>query len=486
MYFGRKKTLTRLHSFWFLLIDGVVLCICLLTISLWCLMQTLISKPIQQKLKVVQQVWIWVYWIDAEVWWTLWWLYDSLWWIYWDQDIYSTAWEVFVPSLLDLAQNYFPSSLLWNIANKHKDVIMDLVWESWPQSYLILLQNTNESRPNWWFFGSYIHVTFSWWILTNVDFRDSYLPWFDRPWVWIEWPEWLLEMMPTNEIHFVWANKIWFTYADWWHIQKLYQLAYPNEILRWIIFVRLDMILELFPELYDTVVKWQFINAMADKLPKESWEKKSVYLQNIQEVSKALLPRLLQYSLQGLDYSQIIDIYLEEIPWDFHSFLKENDLTTRFDENVLYWWDSNISFSKTDGFVDRNIECIPIACKSNYCEPKNWKERIDIGEFQSWDTLSCTKSYEFIVPNSYIELISSFENEFWVVLWSREEHILWINRTWWTRWIVYIWNQRSLSWLGWDIYDESVFPTPFGQWITYKIWMDQEWKTMVNRVMQKN
>jgi hypothetical protein len=53
---------------------------------------------------------------------------------------------------------------------------------------------------------------------------------------------------------------------------------------------------------------------------------------------------------------QYINMYLTDISGSIHTFLRENKLTTRFEDDHMYFWDSNISFSKVDSFVDKTIQ----------------------------------------------------------------------------------------------------------------------------------
>lgn len=133
--------------------------------------------------------------------------------------------------------------------------------------------------------------------------------------------------------------------------------------------MRLDTLLQVFPKLTSSITRRQFINAMSDKLPRDDWKKKSQYLSELQETIAGSATQFIQEILASRHTlpSKFIDVYVEDIPGDFHTFLRNNNFTTRFEENKIYVWDSNTSYSKTDGFVRRETQCVPVACLVDEC-----------------------------------------------------------------------------------------------------------------------
>lgn len=371
-------------------------------------------------------------------------------------------------SVLQSAWLLLPQSALTQLISTASGSLDSLMGSEDPQSYLILLQNTNEKRPNGGFFGSYGLITLSEGRIENIEFRDSYLPWFDRPWVGIQWPEWLLQTMPTREIHFVWANKIGFTYQDGWHITQLYELAYPSQQIRWVVFLRLDMILQLLPEIQDQVHERQFINAITDQIPRDSWQKKTNYLNSLESTVQSLLPVIIQrMSSEPERIGDLIDIYLTDIPGALHGDIREAWLTNRFEDTHGYFRDSNISFSKTDQFVDKRVVCR----EGDRILLESTQERIDLSALPSNTILTCEIRYWFEVPEAYTTHIYQLEKNYWVTLWTREKHILWIDPKRWSRGVAYLWNEWTVSGLTGSIYDWVVFDTPFAQALSYKVWM---------------
>lgn len=488
MKFGRKSSLKQSQSI-INLIDLVLFVICICICSVWVLVATFHSNSFQENILLLEPVWEIMIWLDIRIWSALWWawilgsnlisnnnLSIATWNKSWKED-----WIQAIQSVLEWIQLITSNTFLKNITTIHRNTFEDLFWKYWPQTYLILLQNTNEIRPNGWFFGSYGLLTVEWWFITELEFRDSYLPWFDRPWVWIQWPSWLLNMMPTNEIHFVWANKIGFTYADGWHIQRLHELAYSHEKIRWVVFLRLDTLLQVLPQLEESIIRWQFINAMADKLPRDDWKKKSLYLSELEKtVGNAATQFLKKLIASRHEFpNNYMDVYLEDIPWGFHTFLRNNALTTRFDDEALYAWDSNTSYSKTDGFVGREVVCKPINCLWEECTIVVFDEILNSWVLNNWAARQCKKTYDFEIPQEYKNQIHELEKEYWVLLEEREEHILWIDPVRWNRWIIYLWDQRKISWLTWQIDEWNIFKTPFGQAMSYQVWMQWDQQSRV-------
>ena len=144
------------------------------------------------------------------------------------------------------------------------------------QTYLVLLQNTAERRPNGGFFGSFAVVEIEGGLISDIEIMDSYLPSFDSPDARVTGPWWLEEFLPDRDIHFVGANKVGFTYQDGSHIQRLYEKAYPGKRVRGVIFVSTDVFEKLLPEFREQLWEWQFVNASVDLIRgQDRWGKKS-------------------------------------------------------------------------------------------------------------------------------------------------------------------------------------------------------------------
>jgi hypothetical protein len=126
------------------------------------------------------------------------------------------------------------------------DIISMLGYET-PQTYLFILQNAAEKRPNGGFFGSFAVLTIDRGRIERFDILDSYVPGFDRPGASLQGPSWLLHFLPERDVYFVGANKIGFTYHDGAAIQQLYETSYPQQSVRGVIFLTTELFAYMLP-----------------------------------------------------------------------------------------------------------------------------------------------------------------------------------------------------------------------------------------------
>ena len=104
----------------------------------------------------------------------------------------------------------------------HREEVYALLWENYSYNYLIPLQNWNEKRPNWWFFGSFAFVTLSWWHIENLEVIDSYLADYIAPKSRMNLPERYSQYFGEYQLWFVAWNKFWFTDIDWKNLKIIY------------------------------------------------------------------------------------------------------------------------------------------------------------------------------------------------------------------------------------------------------------------------
>ena len=111
----------------------------------------------------------------------------------------------------------------------HRLEVYDLLWENQSYNYLIPLQNGNEKRPNWWFFGSFAFVTLSWWHIENLEVIDSYLADYIAPQSRINLPSRYTKYFWERQLWFVAWNKFWFTDMDGNNMKVLYEKAFNED-----------------------------------------------------------------------------------------------------------------------------------------------------------------------------------------------------------------------------------------------------------------
>lgn len=366
-------------------------------------------------------------------------------------------------------------------ARGYSEDLYSLLWYEKKQRYLIILQNTSEKRPNWWFFGSFALIHLEKWEVSHLEIIDSYLPWYDRPNTTITWPERLQWFLPNRTIHFIWANKVWFTYHDGAHIKTLYEKSYPWQKIRGVVFLTTDMFVELLPEFQTQMRERQFANASIDLIRgNDTRWKKEVYLKNSQvffEQHKETLLKETIKKLPNLLENHRINFYLTDISWPLHWYLRRNNLTTRFEADTWYFWDSNISFNKIDSFVSKKIRCFDSNDK-DILQAKN-TEILSLNVFTPW-SYTCKIHYWLNVYNNYKMYIRSLEETYGIELWSREEHILWLKSSWDNRGVIHFPKNFTPFQISGDTYLSEIFETPFSNALMYKTQIEENnWESNV-------
>ncbi len=156
------------------------------------------------------------------------WLKDSI-------KQYSKIWDLWNPSLNEkLSQTLEAMIKLQQVLEytiKNKQIILKALWDSSPVRYLILNQNKDELRANWWFPWSVITLELYKWSILNYDKKDIYYyDWhnvsFREPspeWINVISPFWWLRdsnYMPSIKDSF---EKINFFYEKWgwWSIDTI-------------------------------------------------------------------------------------------------------------------------------------------------------------------------------------------------------------------------------------------------------------------------
>ncbi len=386
--------------------------------------------------------------------------------------------------LYALLQKYFPhQAALFHQFSLLRDDLSSLLGMESPQTYLLVLQNTAEKRPNWGFFGSFALVTLSRGKVTEVTMSDSYHPWYNTPSAKLLWPEWLEQFLPERDIYFVWANKVWFTYHDGPHIKTLYEKSYPGKTIRWVVFLRTDMFTKLLPGFEQQLRRRQYVNATVDLIRGEErrW-KKELYLWSLEEYlneHRLTLAQQLWTQLPTILEEQQINIYLDNVSGKMHTLLRRSWLTTRFEENHVYFWDSNIVFNKLDRFIEKNIELLDE--QDHVIWSWTW-DIVHLPELSSGLIYRFVVAYTLAVPEAYHTFIRSMNEEYNIVLWQREEHILGVHHERATRGNVYFSPMFRILSIEWDISSQRTFSTPFSQNAAYETHIGENNQTNTVRI----
>lgn len=343
--------------------------------------------------------------------------------------------EKFFPQFWE--SNKFLSQLLQDQSN-----IFQLLWEKQTQTYIILLMNDSEARPAGWFYWSFIEANLSWWHL-DWKLHDSYwIKSLDNTWVNLD--QAVKPYIPSQKINFIGWNEFGFSDIDWKNILQIYQQVFPEKNVAWVVFLNSQLIKRFLPWYEKKHIEWEFVNASIDLI---SWkfeaEKKKLYRNDASSYISENINTLAKESIKNFSsLKNYIKVYSPNT-W-LNEVLEKNWFVYKFDENNLYVFDYNDSFSKIDKFVARKIYLY------------SWENLLAVWEWESlplvyeWKKLKWNYKVQIFyflnVPNWYENYISSLEKKYNIALTARERHIMWLTYQWAFRTtLVWSWINYSSS-----------------------------------------
>ena len=384
----------------------------------------------------------------------------------------------------------------------HREEAYKLLWENQPYNYLIPLQNGNEKRPNWWFFGSFAFVTLSGWHIENLEVIDSYLADYIAPNSRLNLPEWYSQYFGEYQLWFVAGNKFWFTDMDWKNLKILYEKAFNQDYemdrvremysgeqrrllhdkyIKWVIFLDSNLLEELLPWFSDKMREWQFINASIDIIRgEERGNKKELYIAEVLDYffknSSTIAKNLINNRDEVLN-KRYIQIYLSDmfVSQEFRDMIARNNLNTRFEWWKIYARDVNIANNKSDDFLTKRLKLYSStwALITSQQNEVLSLANLPIGEYQ------LVIDYYFFVPESYRNFIRWLEQKYQIGITPREEGILVLSpvnhyegdvqRMWREKWMVYYPRNMEITSVGGDVEDINYFQSDFAQWLNYTL-----------------
>ncbi len=384
----------------------------------------------------------------------------------------------------------------------HREEVYALLWENFSYNYLIPLQNGNEKRPNWWFFGSFAFVTLSGWHIENLEVIDSYLADYIAPKSRLNLPEWYSKYFGEKQLWFVAGNKFWFTDMDWKNLKILYEKAFNvdyeedkvremysaqqrkllhDKYIKWVIFLDSNLLEELLPWFSDKMREWQFINASIDIIRgEERGNKKELYISEVLDYffknSTTLAKNLINNRDEVLD-KRYIQIYLSDmfVSQEFRDMIARNNLNTRFEWWKIYARDVNIANNKSDDFLTKRLKLYSStwALITSQQNEVLSLANLPVGEYQ------LVIDYYFFVPESYRNFIRWLEQKYQIGITPREEGILVLSpvnhydwnpeRLWREKWMVYYPRNMEITSVGWDVENVNYFQSDFAQWLNYTL-----------------
>ncbi len=399
--------------------------------------------------------------------------------------------------------NYDELINLFSDLKTYQKELFQLLGENQSFNYLIILQNTNEKRPNGWFFWSFAFVTISGWHIKNLEIVDSYYPDFIAYQTRIIAPEWTAPFLPDRKIWFIAGNKFGFSNIDGKNLKDLYELMFNktfemrkvqktmqpdlyNKLLhqniKGVIFIRSDLLETFFTNFKQKVQEWQFLNASIDLIRKEvRGNKKELYIKEIKQYFDSQKSSIVKNVINRFDEianKQYITMYLSNVSTWFNAILNKHNLTNVFDPNYIYFWDTNTSYNKIDGFVTKHIQ---INDEQGMIQKDSKSDIIDIHDLKN-GKYTINIYYKFSIPTYYPTLISEFEKKYEIQITDREMAILGlksgvydevgqgkVRKRWETKATIYFPQYIKVTEVTGDVYYQAPFYPPFANGLFYQM-----------------
>ena len=429
---------------------------------------------------------------------------DLLWYVaenkYYLSNLWFENYDWFISLLSDLNTNW--------------QEVSTLLWEKWEFNYLVILQNTNEKRPNWWFFGSFAFITVKDGRLENLEIIDSYYPDYIAENTRLMSPERASAFLPELKIWFIAGNKFGFSDIDGSNLKWLYEKMFnedydPKKLetvinpwlaekllhkyIKWVIFIRSDLIEYLIPSFTQKAWEWQFQNANVDLI---RWEargnKKETYIKEVGEYFKDHSIEIFQKIINNYDDiidKNFINIYLSNVSEDLQNLLLDHGLKTVYNSWNIYAWDTNTSYNKVDSFVQKNVQIIN----------ENWKvisetenDIIPISDLGNW-SYKIKICYTLNIPNFYMNYMRSLEEKYNIKMTDRELSILAmkpakyddnVHEKWMeTKSTVYFPLNYKIKQVEWEQQEFKQFQAPFANWLYYKMLINENTTTKCVNVL---
>jgi len=370
-------------------------------------------------------------------------------------------------------------------------------------NYLVILQNTNEKRPNGWFFWSFAFIKVYQGHIKTLEIVDSYYPDFIAYRTRITAPTWTSPFLPNRKIGFIAGNKFGFSDIDGKNLKDLYELIFNktfdmakvqqtmqpdlyNKLLhqdiKGVIFIRSDLLENFFSSFREKAQERQFLNASVDLIRKEvRGNKKELYIKEIKQYFDNQRWNIIKNVVNRFNEianKQYITIYLSNASTGLNAVLNKHKLTNVFDPNYIYFWDTNTSYNKIDGFITKHIQ---INDEQGMIQKDSKSDIIDIGDLKNWK-YTINIYYKFGIPEYYPTLIKEFEKKYEIQITDREMAILGL-KSWmydeqgqWkvrkrreTKATIYFPQYIKVTNVTGDIYYQAPFTPPFANGLFYQM-----------------
>ncbi len=394
-----------------------------------------------------------------------------------------------------------------------KEEIKVLLGKGSPQNYLVILQNTNEKRPNGGFFWSFAFVTLDKARITNLEIIDSYYPDYFAPEARVPLHPWEKQLFPLAKewIWFIAGNKFWFTNLDGKNLKTLYEMSFnthydKNKLnklinprlhekllhkhIKGVIFVRLDLFTKYFPQLEKQSRERQFVNANIDLIRgKVKKDKKEKYIKEanlfFQDNWKSIFKSIIN-NIDEIIQQRGINIYLSNVSQNIQDNLKKHNLTTLFSSKNIYFWDTNIANNKADMFMNKHIE---VYDKFKVLKWETENDILDISMLLPGE-YTIKIYYTFNISPWYTQYIQNLEKQYNITMTERETSILGLSpslylstnnipRYWGTQSYIYFPKNITLKNIGHTVIQSHQISTPFAKVQKYQTFITNPHQTKV-------
>lgn len=385
----------------------------------------------------------------------------------------------------------------------YKDELMLYMGENIPKSYLVILQNSSERRPNGGFFGSFAYVRVLQWRIRTIHMIDSYLGYKTMPRITITPPSRSDPIYQGVPFGWIASNKFGFTNIDGDYMIQLYNKTFnnpesdahiPPEVCKdichrpidGVVFVQTNSLKSLIPDLEKKARERQFMNASVDILRGENLpNKKEYYLSDSQDFfisqTNTVLKNFIN-NFESITDTYSFGIYIPSISQGLNEVLTKYHFTTIPNPHTIYAWDTNKSFNKIDEFVTKDI-IIRDTIGDIILEQTN-NDQIDIKNLRTGNYTMEIK-YKINVPRYYKDYIKQLEKKTDIELTQRELGILALSPTIAEDGVQRFWESKSQLYYPNNITITQVrgiekyipFVSPFGKGIDYIVLTQDNNKT---------
>ncbi len=311
---------------------------------------------------------------------------------------------------------------------ENKNEIFQLLGQDQEFNYLVLLQNTNEKRPNGGFFGSFGFISFQSGHLKEFEIIDAYYPDYIAPKTYLTAPEWTKSFLPEKRIGFIASNKFGFTHMDGVNIKTLFekmvnenyeirrvkQKLSPHQYekllhkyIKGVIFLRTDFFEEIIPDFHEKVRERQFLNASIDLIKGEvTKNKKEMYIEEVSNyfnANKGTIAKNFIENFETIKAKELFHVYFSNISTELEQFLQENNLNSSYSTGKIYARDTNNSYNKVDGFINKNMQ---IHDANGKVIKDTHNDILDISDLPKGQTYHLKVYYMLSVPQYYYDFVA--------------------------------------------------------------------------------